>query len=251
MINFIGQSLVIKELYGLYMDESQEAVLLKGKYGHGKTTLAEWYASLYGNFIYYDVPPRNFDKVPTMFRTIIMDEVHRVGDREEYLYKLIARHRMVMCTTDTALLSDAFKSRCVILQLEDYTLDEIVQIIRLHVDINYDKALEVAKRSNLNPRVALMLTHRVRRLINIDSLPFSLEAVLYQFDQLGIDEYGLDDRHRAYLALLSNMGIPLSLRTISLTLQLSQDTIRTEIEDLLLRMNKIIITNKGRQLWKK
>jgi Holliday junction resolvasome RuvABC ATP-dependent DNA helicase subunit len=228
MRDFIGQALAIKELLGLWYDDSTDAVLLKGKYGHGKTTLAEWYAGLFGKYIYYDIPPRNFNVIPSTFGNIVIDEIHRI-QCEEALYRLIAERRVVMCTTDTANLSGSLKSRCVIIQLQDYTLSEIIQIIRVNMDINLDKAKEIALRSNLNPRVAIMLTHRVRRLIKVDGLPFNLEAVLKQFDDLGIDRYGLDDRHRAYLALLSNIGRPASLRTIALTLQLSEDTVREEI----------------------
>lgn len=249
MINFIGQTLIIKELNALYAEGSTDAVLLKGKYGHGKTTLAEWYASLYGKkFLYYDIPPKNLDTIPVEFGTVVIDEVHRIGVNEEMLYSLIATRRIIMCTTDTANLSDALKSRCVVLQLSDYTLSEIIRIIQTNMDIATEKALEIAKRANLNPRVAIMLTKKVRRLINIDRLSFNLNNVLKQFDELGIDRYGLDDRHRAYLALLSNAGRPLGLRTVSITLQLSEDTIRGEIEPLLLRLRKIIITPRGRQL---
>jgi len=248
MINFNGQRLIIKQLHALYYEGSTDAILLKGKYGHGKTTLAEWYAGLYGKFLYYDIPPRNFENIPPKFGNIVIDEIHRIGNNEELLYSLIAERRVVMCTTDTANLSEALKSRCVVLQLQDYTLSEITQIIRMNMDISFEKAEAIAKRSNLNPRVAIMLTKKVRRLIRVDKLPFNVYTVLRQFSELGIDQHGLDDRHRAYLALLSNAGRPLGLRTIAITLQLSENTIRGEIEPLLLRLGKVIITPRGRQL---
>lgn len=248
---FIGQKQVVRELKAIAEQGSNESVLIRGEYGHGKTTLARLMGKTRGLYKYYHVPPDR-NNLNRFSPTLVVDEIHLLKSPETY-YDMMGKKMMIFCTTTTGRLSPAFTSRCISVTLESYIQDEIAKIIITTMDrwgktIRKNKALEVATRSHMNPRVAIMLAKRAYRLIKADGKIFNLENLLREFDNLGIDKQGFDNRHRAYLTLLLRANRPIGLLTISRSLGMDEDTILNEVEPSLLRAEKIMITSRGRIL---
>jgi Holliday junction resolvasome RuvABC ATP-dependent DNA helicase subunit len=68
------------------------------------------------------------------------------------------------------------------------------------------------------------------------------------FDLLELDDLGLDNIGRAYLAALASAGRPLSLNTIASMIQEDPQVVKTEVEPYLLRLGLIAIESNGRLL---
>ncbi len=254
MFEFVGQKSIIRELTSLVAVGAVDCVLLRGTFGHGKTTLAKMYASLFGPYLYYPVPPRDLTTIPPHGDTIIIDEIHRINDnKEEELYPLLENRRVVLCTTTTGGLSNALRSRCVELTMAEYSQDELAGIVYMHsvkegIQLEISHAHAIARRAHGNPRVAVMLAKRLWRLIRHDRNPFNLYHILREFDSLGIDERGWDMRHKAYMRLLITSGRPIGLNSISQHLGLDVNTVQSEIEPALMKSGLITITRQGRKL---
>lgn len=248
----IGQKPVKRELQVLAYDDSPFSILLRGPYGYGKTTLAHLYAQTRGRYLYYPIPP-SADEISGLGRTVILDEIHLTNKEEQYFPLMQGNRSAVFCTTNTANLSGAFKSRCIQLTLNDYTLDEITSIIMISLAgdgtiIEKSQALELAKRAHLNPRLAIILAKRVYRLVKFEGENFNLNNIIKELELLGIDEHGYDNRHRAYLLYLKKMGTSVGLRTLSTAIGVDEHTLTNEIEPSLISDGKVIITRRGRTL---
>jgi len=122
---------------------------------------------------------------------------------------------------------------------------------RLERDLTFieqSQAMEIAKRARFNPRVAILLSQRVYRLVKLDNAPFNIDNILKELDRLGIDARGYDDRHRAYLRCLELSSRPVGIKSISMMIGVDMDSITEEIEPTLLQDNLINITSRGRVL---
>lgn len=252
--HIIGQRQAVRELRAISEDGTPENVLIRGEYGHGKTTLARLTAkSRAGRYRYYHVPPPTSD-IDRYSVSLVIDEIHLVRQTENY-YGLMDQGRLVIfCTTTTGKLPPAFMSRCTSITLRSYVVDEISAIIMNTIDrwggvrLRPDKAYEIARRSHANPRIGIMLAKRVYRLLRADNQPVTLNNMLLEFDSMGIDSEGYDDRHRAYITLLDQANRPLGLLTISRSIGLDEGTILNEIEPPLLRTGRLDVTSRGRVL---
>ncbi len=247
--NFIGQKPIKRELRSLLKENLN--ILLRGHYGYGKTTIAKIYASFRGNYVYYAVPPR---EISTLGVTTIIDEIH-LEKRLEKLFQYMEEgvRSMVFCTTNSSGLSGAFKSRCIQMTMAAYTPDDIVKIIlttlkRRGVNIYPSLAVAIMLRSHSNPRIAIILADRIRRLLAMDKKEYNLRNTLAEFQMLGIDQNGFDNRHRAYIQYLKNAGKPVGLKTLSSSLGMDVHTIQEEIELQLLQKDLIVITPRGRKI---
>lgn len=254
--DIINQAQAVRELRAIAeYDSSPQSILLHGMYGHGKTALARLTAQSRGFYAYYPVPPRHISDVRGFGNAVIIDEIHLARRPEEY-YGLMGQNRLfIFCTTDPGKVATPLRSRCISIGLIAYTELDITEIImttmhRWGTSIDHDKAFQLAMRSHHNPRIGLTLADRVYRLIRMDSRLFSLDNILEELDNLRIDCQGLDDRHRAYLVLLTEYKRPTGLRTICAALGLDEDTILHEIEPILLRTGRISITPRGRLIIK-
>jgi Holliday junction resolvasome RuvABC ATP-dependent DNA helicase subunit len=183
----------------------------------------------------------------------IIDEIH-LARQTEHFYELMGQDRLVIfCTTTTGKLPPAFLSRCTNITLRPYATDEIATIVmktmeRWGTSLGGQKAYEVAKRSHANPRIGIMLAKRVFRLLRMDNRAATMDNVLAEFDAMGIDADGLDDRHRAYISLLDSATRPVGLLTISRSIGMDEGTILNEVEPALLRAGRLDITSRGRIL---
>jgi len=251
--HFVGQRQAVRELEAISVSSDPENVLIRGEYGHGKTTLARLTAKSRGHrYKYYPVPPTP-GGIDMRAASQIIDEIH-LARQTEYYYEMMGEDRLVIfCTTTTGKLPPAFLSRCTNITLRPYTIDEIATIIiktmeRWGTSLSGQKAYEVAKRSHANPRIGIMLAKRVFRLLRMDNRAATMDNVLAEFDAMGIDAEGLDDRHRAYISLLDLAERPLGLLTISRSIGMDEGTILNEVEPALLRTGRLDITSRGRIL---
>ena len=250
----VCQRQAVRELRAISLSSGPENVLIRGEYGHGKTTLARLTAkSRGGRYRYYHIPPLP-DDIDKYSVSLVIDEIHLTRQTEGY-YELMNQDRLVIfCTTTTGKLPPAFLSRCTGITLRSYTTDEITTIVMKAmtrwggVSLNESKAYEVAKRSHANPRIGIVLAKRVYRLLRMDNRAVTVSNVLAEFDAMGIDAEGLDDRHRAYISLLDQAKRPIGLLTISRSIGMDEGTIINEIEPALLRAGRLDITPRGRVL---
>lgn len=245
--NFIGQRNIKRELQAIIAEGAAPSILLRGGYGCGKTTLAKMTAASIGPYIYYDCPPKEVSQLGDI---IIIDEIH-LEVQPERLYKMMDGKMFIFCTTEGAELPNPFKSRCIELYFSPYTVGNIALIV-LNSFYNNDtyvelsQAIEIAKRCHNNPRLALLTSQRIWRLLKYDKKPFNLNAILEEFDALGIDIWGFDDRHRAYLMYLNKMNRAVGLGTLSNALNIDKKTLTLEIEPPIIQRGLVQVTPRGR-----
>lgn len=254
--DFIGQPRIVRELYATATSGWSGNILLRGNYGHGKTTLARLYLETAGQYYNEFSTPTNVKEITrraSQGNNLLVDEIHLLK-KQEYLYEAMSHNvNIVFCTTDAGDLSEAFKSRCTELRLRPYRDSEITAIIyttlaRKSTILEVSQAEYLARRSWGNPRVALNLAERVYRMAMFDDQEFNLESIEDQLAYFGIDKHGYDDRHRAYITYLMGAGKPVSLANLCLALDLPQSDVRSEIESALIRNGHIEITSLGRRL---
>jgi Holliday junction DNA helicase RuvB len=128
---------------------------------------------------------------------------------------------------------------------EDADLAKIVERTAkiLGVELGNDEAYEVAKRSRGTPRIANRLTKIVRDYHTLGKLS-DLKSL---FQEIHIDEYGLDDIDRQILKLLGENGNnPLGINTLSAMVGEEAATIEDVIEPFLIKIGLIERTPRGR-----
>jgi Holliday junction DNA helicase RuvB len=151
-----------------------------------------------------------------------------------------------------------------VLNLQLYALTELQMIIaraadKLGVAIDEAGTLVIARASRGTPRVAIRLLRRVRdaavNAVTDDALvlhgghgrvsgtidgPLATSAL----GQLGLDQLGLDPLDRRYLALLAER--PLGIEAICAALGEERSTIEELVEPLLIQLNFVVRTIRGR-----
>lgn len=209
---------------------------------------------------------------------LFIDEVHRLGKAvEEILYPAmedfvldivigkgpaaktlrlnLPRFTVIGATTRLALLAaplrDRFGAR---FRLDFYDQPAMEDIIRraaklLHVEIEPEGAIEIAKRARGTPRVGLRLLRRVRDYAEARADGVITEAVTQAaLELLEIDHLGLDDLDRRILHTIIEKfsGGPVGLETISAAISEDSATIMDVYEPYLIQLGFIDRTPRGR-----
>jgi Holliday junction DNA helicase RuvB len=257
---FIGQQKIVKEisaiLHGLKTNEQESVnILFRGPAGCGKTTLAKFFCyELVNNAFSYQIPDGKILMTPNIskLRAHIVDEVHMARDLEEF-YPLMDGndYTFLFCTTEAGDLPDPFISRCITLNFEEYTDNEICTIIveygrEIGFIIDRATAQLVAKRARGSPRVAKKYLKRIKFIIDRGYHPKTVNGIIDAFEDIGILKGGYTDLDMKYLKFLANQQIA-SLATITRGISVDEETVKNTIEPFLLDKGHISISNRGRK----
>lgn len=133
-------------------------------------------------------------------------------------------------------------------------MDQLAQIVEraaaiLHIIINDEAALELARRARGTPRIANRLLRRVRDFAQVRgdgeiTLPLAVEAL----ERLQVDRLGLDHiDHKLLLAIIEKFaGGPVGLETIAAVVGEEAQTIEEVYEPYLLQIGLLQRTPRGR-----
>jgi Holliday junction DNA helicase RuvB len=268
-------------------EEALDHVLLYGPPGLGKTTLAHIIAHEMGAEIVTSSGPameRAGDLVGILTNlqpgaVFFIDEIHRLPRVvEEYLYSAmedysvdfmidkgafaksiklpVARFTLIGATTRAGKLTAPLRERFgLFYHLEFYPDDELVKIVNrsadiLHVRIESDGALEIARRSRGTPRIANRLLRRVRDYAQVKSdgvvtRELADQALVAQ----GVDHRGLDDLDRKLLRTIIDFyqGGPVGVEALAATLNEESETLVDMVEPFLLKIGFLSRTPSGRK----
>ena len=266
--------------------ESVEHILLYGPPGLGKTTLAHLIAKEMNVNIRTSSGPAieragdlasiltNLEENDVFF----VDEVHRLGKIvEETLYPAMEDYQLdivvgqgpsartlkldlpkftlIGATTRIGLIAAPLRDRFgIVHRLTFYQPEEIAQILtnaatKLNINLGYQVAISLARRSRGTPRIALKLLKRCRDMAQMKNQSEITEEVLKTSLQLlEVDEMGLDANDRRLLKALidKHNGGPVGLETMAATIAEEKDTIEEVIEPYLLQIGFLKRTSRGR-----
>lgn len=268
--------------------EAMDHTLFHGPPGLGKTTLAQIVSRELGvNFRMTSGPVlakagdlaailTNLEARDVLF----IDEIHRLNPVvEEVLYPALEDFELdlvigegpaartvrielqpftlIGATTRLGLLTTPLRDRFGIpIRLEFYTADELTAIItraanKLKVNIDGAGAREIASRARGTPRIAGRLLRRVVDFAIVEA-DGHINAGLADraLGRLGVDDLGLDNADRRYLALMAENygGGPVGIETMAAALSESRDALEEVIEPFLLQQGLIQRTPRGRLL---
>lgn len=266
--------------------ESLDHVLFYGPPGLGKTTLAGIIANEMDVNLKVTSGPA-IEKPGEMAAILnslqdgdllFVDEIHRLNRQvEEVLYPAmedyaidivigkgptarsvrldLPKFTLVGATTRAGMLSAPLRDRFgVVNRLEFYNQRELEQIILrsahvLHVDIEPDGAVEMAKRSRGTPRLANRLLKRVRDFAQVQYDGVITKKVACEaLDRLEVDKLGLDRVDRELLLTMIHQfhGGPVGLDTLAAAIGEDSGTIEDVYEPYLIQNGLIQRTPRGR-----
>ncbi|MGM9795639.1 MAG: Holliday junction branch migration DNA helicase RuvB [Candidatus Aphodosoma sp.] len=268
--------------------ESLDHTLLHGPPGLGKTTLSNIIANELGvGFKLTSGPvldkPGDLAGILTSLErndVLFIDEIHRLSPVvEEYLYSAMEDFKidimidkgpsarsiqidlepftLIGATTRSGLLTAPLRARFGInCHFEYYDDSILVNIIKrsaqiLSVPIDYDAAVEIARRSRGTPRIANALLRRVRDFAQVKGNgSIDNNIACYALEALNIDKYGLDEiDNKILLTMIDKFkGGPVGLSTIATAMSEDAGTIEEVYEPFLIKEGFIKRTPRGREV---
>ncbi len=266
--------------------EPLEHMLLAGPPGLGKTSLAFCVAhQMKAKFTATSGPAieRAGDLVGILTNLeagdiLFIDEIHRLSKViEEFLYPAMENFQidfiidkgpyaksvkfnlkpftLIGATTRKGLLSAPLRGRFgLFFDFDFYRPQELSSIVErsaalLDVQIDKESSLEIARRSRGSPRLSNRLLRRARDYAQvIGQGVIDINITQESLSNVGVDNQGLDDMDRKYLATIINLykGGPAGIEAIAATLHEDKLTLEDVVEPYLLKEGFIVRTSRGR-----
>lgn len=290
MFHFIGQEKAKKKIElvlqgALAAGRVPPHILLAGKPGMGKTTLARVIAEeLDADFKSVMAPSirsiKDLVKILASFedndqyKVLLIDEIHSLlPDVEEKMYTVLEdwyiehdfgkglkkyttpKIMIIGATTKLGNVSKPLRDRFgLTVELEEYKWHEIGVLIgiaaeELGYEIESVAIIEIVKRSKMVPRIALNLLYRcIDNATTKNTKRITTEIVLETMEILDIDEYGLEERDYKYLICLAYYDRPVGIKSIASYLGVNTTTVEEVIEPWLIQMGLVIRGNRGREI---
>lgn len=163
---------------------------------------------------------------------------------------------LIWATTKSESLSEPLKNRFIYnFHYIDYTEQEKIQTIEHYLNfyqIQYDSNIPylISKKVDTVPRRIhnLIVTIRDYLIHYHQDLILNTQNWTWCEDRLHISDGWLTTLHQKYIEILKESNWPIWLKTISLQMGMSEESIENEIESLLLKSSIIEKTSRGRIL---
>jgi Holliday junction DNA helicase RuvB len=209
---------------------------------------------------------------------LFIDEIHRLNPVvEESLYPAIDERVMdiqtgegayanalripippftlIGATTRTGLLTAPLRSRFGhVVRLDFYPPEDLARIVArsarlLGVPIADDAAHEIARRARGTPRIANRLLRNIRDFAEVlGTGRIDRARVLHACERLEVDDAGLDEMDRRYLAVIIDYyeGGPVGVEALAASLAEPRDTLEDVVEPYLVQQGYVGRTLRGR-----